>query len=199
MRRFKSLLLVLPMALMLSTCAAPAYAFSDEDAETSVETPAPSETPAQPLTPEGNMALVDDIEGEAAEDKQFIVVQSRGGHYFYIIIDHASEGENIVHFLNQVDEADLLSLIEQEEQAPPVCSCTAKCAPGAVNTACEVCATIAIIKNINSKQRQRTNADSLGEKCKQEHGKLRQEEVPGSGLSSREGCISSSTTSFQWD
>ena len=73
MRRFKSLLLVLPMALMLSTCAAPAYAFSDEDAETPVETP---ETPAQPLTPEGNMALVDDIEGEAAEDKQFIVVQS---------------------------------------------------------------------------------------------------------------------------
>lgn len=67
MRRFKSLLLVLPMALMLSTCAAPAYAFSDEDAETSVETPAPSETPAQPLTPEGNMALVDDIEGEAAQ------------------------------------------------------------------------------------------------------------------------------------
>ena len=43
MRRFKSLLLVLPMALMLSTCAAPAYAFSDEDAETPVETP---ETPA---------------------------------------------------------------------------------------------------------------------------------------------------------
>ena len=28
----------------------------------------------QPLTPEGNMSLVDDIEGEAAEDKQFIVV-----------------------------------------------------------------------------------------------------------------------------
>ena len=93
MRRFKSLLLVLPMMLMLSTCAAPAYAFSDEDAETPVETP---ETPAQPLTPEGNMDLVDDIGGEAAEDKQFIVVQSRGGHYFYIIIDNAAEGENTV-------------------------------------------------------------------------------------------------------
>lgn len=140
MRRFKSLLLVLPMMLMLSTCAAPAYAFSDEDAETPVETPAPSETPAQPLTPEGNMALVDDIGGEAAEDKQFIVVQSRGGHYFYIIIDNAAEGENTVHFLNQVDEADLLSIIEEEEQAPAVCSCAEKCAPGAVNTACEICA-----------------------------------------------------------
>ena len=137
MRRFKSLLLVLPMMLMLSTCAAPAYAFSDEDAETPVET---LETPAQPLTPEGNMDLVDDIGGEAAEDKQFIVVQSRGGNYFYIIIDNAAEGKNTVHFLNQVDEADLLSIIEEEEQAPAVCSCAEKCAPGAVNTACEICA-----------------------------------------------------------
>ena len=39
-----------------------------------------------------------------------------------LIIDRAAEGDNIVHFLNQVDEADLLSLIEQEEQAPPACS-----------------------------------------------------------------------------
>ena len=77
------------------------------------------------------MTLVDDIDGEAGKDKQFIVVQSRGGHYFYIIIDRAAE----------VDEADLLSLIEEEEKAPAVCSCTTKCAAGAVNTACEVCAT----------------------------------------------------------
>lgn len=134
MRRFKVLFLLLSVLLTLSTCAAPAYAFSDEDGEGT------EGTAAQPLTPDGNMSLVDDIEGEATEDKQFIVVQSRGGHYFYIIIDHASEGENIVHFLNQVDEADLLSLIEQEETTPAVCSCTAKCSAGAVNTACEICA-----------------------------------------------------------
>ena len=53
----------------------------------------------QPLTPEGNMSLVDDIEGEAAEDKQFIVVQSRNGNYFYIVIDHAAEGEKQGAFL----------------------------------------------------------------------------------------------------
>ena len=135
MKRFKSLFLLLSTRLMLSTCATPALACADEGAEQGQET-----TPSQALTPEGNMALVDDIDGEAAEDKQFIVVLSRGGHYFYIIIDHASEGENIVHFLNQVDEADLLSLIEQEEQAPAVCSCTDKCHAGAVNTACEICA-----------------------------------------------------------
>ena len=92
------------------------------------------------LTPEGNMALVDDIHSQSDTEKQFIVVQSRSGHYFYIIIDHADEGENIVHFLNQVDEADLLALIEEEEQAPAVCSCTTKCEAGAVDTSCEVCA-----------------------------------------------------------
>ena len=137
MRRFKFLLLVLPMMLMLTTCVAPAYAYSDETEE---NPPVTGGAETQPLTPEGNMTMVDDIEGDAAEDKQFIVVQSRGGHYFYIIIDNANQGENRVHFLNQVDEADLLSIIEEEEKLPAVCSCTEKCAPGAVNTACEICA-----------------------------------------------------------
>lgn len=71
----------------------------------------------KPLTPEGNMTLVDDIQGDAAKDKQFIVVQSRGGAYFYIVIDNTAEGENRVHFLNQVDEADLLSLIDEDLQS----------------------------------------------------------------------------------
>lgn len=137
MKRFKTLLLLLSTMLMLSTCAAPAYAYADETEE---NPPTTGGVETQPLTPEGNMTLVDDIDGEAGEDKQFIVLQSRGGHYFYIIIDRAAEGENIVHFLNQVDEVDLLSLIEEEEKAPAVCSCTTKCAAGAVNTACEVCA-----------------------------------------------------------
>lgn len=68
----------------------------------------------EPLTPDSNMTLVDDISGDAAKDKQFIVVQSRGGAYFYIVIDNAAEGENRVHFLNQVDEADLLSIIDED-------------------------------------------------------------------------------------
>lgn len=61
------------------------------------------------------MSLVDDIEGDAAEDKQFIVVKSKGGNYFYIIIDKAAQGENSVHFLNQVDEADLLAIIDKDK------------------------------------------------------------------------------------
>ena len=89
------------------------------------------------------MTLVDDIEGEATEDEQFITVVSKSGNYFYIIIDRADDGENTVHFLNQVDEADLLALMEegQTEAAPIVCSCTEKCQAGAVNTTCKLCMT----------------------------------------------------------
>ena len=98
-------------------------------AETPTETPTDDsgvKVDPKPLTPEGNMTLVDDIQGDAAKDKQFIVVQSRGGNYFYIVIDNAADGENRVHFLNQVDEADLLSIIDedlqsvQQQTTPPV-------------------------------------------------------------------------------
>ena len=101
------------------------------------------ETEPQPLTPEGNMTLVDDIDGDAAEDKQFIVVKSKGGNYFYILIDRAAEGEQTVHFLNQVDEADLMALTENGEAAkkPEICNCTEKCEVGKVNTSCPVCVT----------------------------------------------------------
>ena len=91
------------------------------------------------------MTLVDDISGDAAGDKQFIVVQSKGGNYFYIVIDNAADGNNTVHFLNQVDEADLLAIIDEDggsaTPTPAVCSCTDKCEAGKVNTACPVCAT----------------------------------------------------------
>ena len=97
------------------------------------------EPEGQPLTPEGNATLVDDYYG----DKQLITVTTKAGNYFYILIDRANEDkETAVHFLNQVDEADLLALMEDGEvqETPAVCTCTEKCQAGAVNTACPVCA-----------------------------------------------------------
>ncbi|MBS1336584.1 MAG: DUF4366 domain-containing protein [Oscillospiraceae bacterium] len=63
-------------------------------------------------------------------------------YLFYIIVDRAAEGENAVHFLNQVDEGDLMALMEEgsgKAQPPAVCTCKDKCKAGAVNTACPVC------------------------------------------------------------
>ena len=97
------------------------------------------EPEGQPLTPEGNATLVDDYYG----DKQLITVTTKAGNYFYILIDRANEDkETAVHFLNQVDEADLMALMEdgQTEEQPAVCTCGEKCQAGAVNTACPVCA-----------------------------------------------------------
>ena len=95
---------------------------------------------APPLTPEGNAALVDDFGG----NKQLITVTTKEGNYFYILIDRANEDkETAVHFLNQVDAADLAALTEdgqKQEEPPAVCNCTEKCEAGSVNTKCEVCA-----------------------------------------------------------
>ena len=118
--------------------------YTGEPTET---TPEPTEEPAtggmepegQPLTPEGNATLVDDYYG----DKQLITVTTKAGNYFYILIDRANEDkETAVHFLNQVDEADLMALMEdgQTEETPAVCTCAEKCQAGAVNPACPVCA-----------------------------------------------------------
>jgi len=97
--------------------------------------------PENAFTPDGNMTLVDNVEGEDEGQKQFIIVQSKNGHYFYIVIDYAAEGENTVHFLNQVDEADLMAILAEEEitLAPAECTCTDKCAVGDIDTTCPVC------------------------------------------------------------
>ena len=124
--------------LLMGGFSVPAFAQTTEDIpdatdDSGVVVEEPQE--AEPLTPEGNATLVDDFGG----NKQLITVTTKAGNYFYILIDRDDEGENTVHFLNQVDEKDLLQLMEDEQTETPACSCTEKCVAGSVNTDCPVC------------------------------------------------------------
>lgn len=163
-RFLRSFFVLFAALVVLGGFSVTAYAYGGEEvnAETTVQTETENIEPeaAEPqkteeeatggielrlLTPEGNMNLIDEIRGEASEDKEFIIVQSKSGNYFYIIIDHAAQGKNTVHFLNQVDEADLMAIIEAEngqtQEAPDACTCTDKCEAGSVNLNCPACST----------------------------------------------------------
>ena len=91
------------------------------------------------LTPDGNLTLIDDYGSASSTGKQFITVQTKAGNTFYLIIDRDDKGAETVHFLNQVDEADLMALADDGE--PAACSCTTRCQAGAVNMNCEICAS----------------------------------------------------------
>ena len=124
----------------------PAIAFAGGGEEEYIEpTPEVTEIPRSnpiPLTPDGNLTLVDDVEGEQAEDKQFVTLVSKNGNYFYLVIDRAGDRQN-VYFLNLVDESDLLALIEGEmpkqTETSQVCYCTDKCELGNVKSDCIPC------------------------------------------------------------
>ena len=143
MRKLKTRLFTGLLAVMLCcTAKTPAaFANAEDPEEGTSEKPVTGGVEPEPLTPEGNAALVDDFGG----NKQLITVTTKSGNYFYILIDRANEDkETAVHFLNQVDEADLMALMEDGQSAekpPAVCNCTEKCEAGAVNTKCEVCST----------------------------------------------------------
>lgn len=94
------------------------------------------------FTPDGTGTVLDDVTANE-DNKQFYTITTAEGNVFYLIID-GKRDENGVYFLNTVTEEDLMALIEKgdgESGVPEIvtCSCTEKCEPGAVNTACIVC------------------------------------------------------------
>ena len=68
------------------------------------------------LTPEGNLTLVDDYYTNYSDGsgQQFITMVSKSGATFYLVIDRNAKGQQTVHFMNLVDEADLLALMEED-------------------------------------------------------------------------------------
>ena len=122
--KIKKLSALLVSVALCAGMAAPAFAFEGEAA--------PVEQPILPevvedvvtvtgetsgaLTPEGNLTLVDDYHTDYSDGsgQQFITLVSKSGNTFYLVIDRNDKGENTVHFMNLVDEADLLSLMEED-------------------------------------------------------------------------------------
>ena len=87
----------------------------EDTPEETVEETEPEETMG-PLTPDGNMNLVDDYGSPDKTGKQFITMTTKNGNNFYLIIDCDDSGNETVHFLNLADEADLLKLLDDEEK-----------------------------------------------------------------------------------
>ena len=119
--------LMLSMALCAGM-AAPAFAYGGEPTE-EVEQPVQTSTTDEEdvvtvtyeesgaLTPEGNLTLVDDYHTNYSDGsgQQFITLVSKSGNTFYLVIDRNAKGQQTVHFMNLVDEADLLALMEEED------------------------------------------------------------------------------------
>lgn len=108
------------LALLMGSLAAPAFAYGAEPAPEPEENESPVtvlDENSGPLTPEGNLTLVDDYHTTYSDGsgQQFITLVSKFGAYFYLVIDRAADGDQTVHFMNLVDEADLLALMEEDQ------------------------------------------------------------------------------------
>ena len=125
--KIKKLGALLVSAALCAGMAAPAFAYDGEpveEVEQPVLTAATEEEEAVTvtdeetgaLTPEGNLTLVDDYHTDYSDGsgQQFITLVSKSGATFYLVIDRNAKGQQTVHFMNLVDEADLLALMEEE-------------------------------------------------------------------------------------
>lgn len=156
----------------VSASAATASGTSTTVAATHAPTKAPDTTADEPEISEaeeitiepgtgfsqnGN-AVTRDLLYDKHSNKQFITVQTRNGNTMYLVIDYdkvsdEDEEQYQTYFLNPVDEADLLALLDDDaisaltgsaetvEETPAVCTCDEKCAVGHIDTTCPVCRT----------------------------------------------------------
>lgn len=114
------ILISLALAFMLASgFSTVAFAGGGDDSSVPADVPIipvtePEKDPPKPLTPEGNLTLVDDVTTDDEQDKQFITAVSKNGNYFYLVIDRAGDKDN-VYLLNLIDEADLMALMEGEK------------------------------------------------------------------------------------
>ena len=123
--KIKKLSALLASAVLCAGMVAPAFAYGDDS--TPVEQPVLPEVvedivtvtdeTSGALTPEGNLTLVDDYHTDysAGSGQQFITLVSKSGNTFYLVIDRNAKGQQTVHFMNLVDESDLLALMEEED------------------------------------------------------------------------------------
>ena len=125
--KFKKFGALLLSAVLCIGMAAPAFAYEGDTApveepvlpevveEEDAVTITDEETGA--LTTEGNLSLVDDYHTSYSDGsgQQFITLVSKPGSTFYLVIDRNAKGQQTVHFMNLVDEADLLALMEEED------------------------------------------------------------------------------------
>ena len=124
--KIKKLGALLVSAALCAGMAAPAFAFEGEAAP--VEQPVLPEVVEEDvvtitdetsgaLTPEGNLTLVDDYHTDYSDGsgQQFSTLVSKSGNTFNLVIDRNAKGQQTVHFMNLVDEADLLALMEEED------------------------------------------------------------------------------------
>ena len=126
--KIKKLGALLVSVALCAGIAAPAFAYDGEPVE-KVEQPVLTSTTDEEeavtvtdeetgaLTPEGNLTLVDDYHTDYSDGsgQQFITLVSKSGNTFYLVIDRNAKGQQTVHFMNLVDEADLLALMEEED------------------------------------------------------------------------------------
>ena len=126
--KIKKLGALLVSATLCAGMAAPAFAYDGEPVEEveqpvltaateEEETVTVTDEETGALTPEGNLTLVDDYHTNYSDGsgQQFITLVSKSGATFYLVIDCNAKGQQTVHFMNLVDEADLLTLMEEED------------------------------------------------------------------------------------